>query len=172
LLLTRASGRRREMAIRTALGAGRVRVFRQLLTESLVLALAGGATGLLVGTWAIHLLNGSITHLQVTRIVPFRMDTGVYLFTLAVTLATGVLFGLAPGLESFKLNLTSSLREGGRSATSGRASRRVTNALVVIEVGMAVLLPARVSCFVVPLASSPWTAASTRIACSPCRRGC
>src|SRR6266436_3494479 len=78
LLLTRASGRRREMAIRTALGAGRIRVFRQLLTESLVLALAGGAAGLLVGTWAIHLLNGSVTHLQVTRIVPFRMDAGVY----------------------------------------------------------------------------------------------
>jgi putative ABC transport system permease protein len=140
LLLARAASRRREMATRTVLGAPRVRLFRQLITESLVLALAGGALGLVAGTWVVHILNHSITHLQVTRIAPFRVDAGVFAFTLAVALVTGVLFGLAPGLESSKLNLTDALRAGGRGGTAGRGSRRLSDVLVVFEVAMAVLL--------------------------------
>ena len=103
--------------------AGRrtARVLRQLLTESLVLALAGGAAALVVGNWAIRILNSSVTHQQVTRIVPFRMGVGVYAFTLAVTLATGVLFGLAPGLESFKRKRTNS-KAAGRAQAAARAA--------------------------------------------------
>jgi len=111
LLLTRSAGRQKEMAIRTALGAGRTRILRQLFTESAVLALAGGVVGLLLAIWGTSLISSYIPE-GIPRMGELGIDGRVLLFTLGASLLTGVFFGLAPALQYSDANLTETLKEG------------------------------------------------------------
>ena len=141
LLLARAAARTKEIAIRTALGAGRWRIIRQLLTESIMLALAGGALGLLFAMWGVDALRAVIPD-DVPRLLVagIRLDTRVLLFTFTVSVATGLLFGLAPAVQISKSNLNEALKEGGRSATAGAQRNYVRSLLVVSEVALSLLL--------------------------------
>lgn len=138
LLLVRAAAQRKEIAIRAALGAGRWRVVRQLLTESLLLAMIGGAFALLVAFWSVQLLR-TIMPDNVPRTDEIRIDGLVFAFTLLVSLVTGILLGLLPAIQAAKLNLSDVLKEGGRrSAAIGH--NRSRSVLVVAEVAMALVL--------------------------------
>jgi putative ABC transport system permease protein len=138
LLLVRAAGRQKEIALRTALGAGRFRVVRQMITESVLLALAGGALGTLLAVWGVELVKLSAGSIPPTAHV--RIDATVLGFTLLISLVTGVLFGLAPALRTMKLNLSESLKEGGRSPGEGAQRNRTRSVLVMLESAVAVVL--------------------------------
>jgi putative ABC transport system permease protein len=135
LQLARASGRLREMAVRTAIGAARARLVRQLLTESLVVAVLGGALGLLFSVWWIDLL---------VRRLPFWMsydlDWRVLAFTVASTLATVCLFGLVPALRTTRLTLHETLKDGGRGSTAGARHQRTQGGLVVGQLALCLML--------------------------------
>jgi predicted permease len=139
LLLTRAVSRQQEIVIRAALGAGRGRLIRQLLTENLLLALAGGAAGLILAKWGINLLL-SLKPANLARLSGVGVDLPVLLFTLAVSLVTGGLFGLAPAWSAVRSSVSESLRERGQSATAGGVTHRLRNELVVAELAMALVL--------------------------------
>jgi putative ABC transport system permease protein len=139
LLLARATGRHKEMAIRTALGASRVRVIRQLLTESVMLSLLGGAVGLLLAVWWSDLLI-ALGKEDIPRAVHVGIDWRVLAFTLGVSLFTGLIFGLAPAFHSSKTELVESLKESGRGTSAGIRRNRVRNVLAVIELAVAVVL--------------------------------
>ncbi|HWC76054.1 MAG TPA: ABC transporter permease, partial [Blastocatellia bacterium] len=136
LLLARAALRHKEIAIRTALGAGRGRVIRQLLTESILLAVIGGAIGVALANWGIAALL-SINEDRIPRANEIGIDIPVLLFTAGVSLLTGVLFGLLPALQTSKTDLHATLKEGGRS---GSARRTVRGLFVVAEVAFALVL--------------------------------
>jgi putative ABC transport system permease protein len=140
LLLARAASRSKEMAIRTALGAGRFRIIRQLLTESLLLSLMGGALGLLFAMWGIDALLAAMPD-DVPRLLVagIGLNTPVLIFTLVVSVLTGLLFGLAPALQSSKSNLNETLKDGGRTS-AGAGRQRVRNLLVISEVALSLLL--------------------------------
>ncbi len=138
LLLAKAAGRRREVAIRTALGAGRFRLVRQLLTESVLLGLVGGAAGLLIAVWLTQLMI-KFSPGDVPRLAQSQLNLGVLVFALAISILTGVLFGLAPALQVSKANLNTDLKEGSRGAAAFRRSR-VRSVLVVAEVALSLVL--------------------------------
>jgi predicted permease len=137
LLLARSTGRAREFAIRAALGASRQRVLRQLLTESVVLALAGGAFGLLLAAWGTRAAL-SVLPTALPRAEEIGLDPRVLLFTLAISLLAGILFGLAPALKMSPSNQQETLKEGGRGVSGSR--HRVQSVFVVAEMAMALVL--------------------------------
>ncbi len=139
LLLARAMTRHKEMAIRTALGASRLRVVRQLLTESVLLSLAGGAIGLILAVWWSDLLI-ALGKDDIPRALQVGLDWRVLVFTLLVSVFTGVAFGLVPAFQSTKTELTESLKEGGRGSGEGARRNRVRGVLVVAELAIAVVL--------------------------------
>ena len=140
LLLARATLRQKELAIRQALGAGRARLLRQLLTESLLLAAMGGVLGILAAFWGARLFQFFLppTHLPIGY--DFSVEGGTLLFTAALTLSTGILFGLAPALQTSRLNLSAELKEGGRTSGGALPHHRLRNALVVAEMALALML--------------------------------
>lgn len=139
LLLARSATRQKEIAIRGALGAMRTRLVRQLLTESVLLSVVGGLCGLLIAVAGIRTLM-TLTPPDIPRTKEVGIDLWVLGFTLLVSLITGVIFGLAPALQASKVNINESLKEGGRSATSGSGTRRVSNLLVIAEVAVSLML--------------------------------
>jgi putative ABC transport system permease protein len=139
LLLARGAGRRKEFALRTALGAGRTDIVTQLLTESILLAVGGGALGLLLASGAVYVLAHA-GPASVPRLAQASLDMRLFAFAMTISLATGILFGLAPAIHSPGKRLTTALNEGGRGGTAGRAGRRLRNVLVVAEVALAVVV--------------------------------
>src|SRR5262245_14525636 len=141
--LARASSRSREMAVRVALGAGRFALVRQLLTESMLLGLLGGVCGLLVSFWLMDFIRGSIPLDQIRYISGWeniRVNERVLIFTFVISLASGVIFGLVPALQSSRPDLNEALKEGGRSAGTGAVRQRLRKALIVAEVALALVL--------------------------------
>jgi len=139
MLLARSAAREREIAIRSALGAGRRRMVRQLLTESLVLAVLGGAAGILLGAAGTRLLV-SLAPEEIPQLQAVSLDFRALAFTLAVSLLTGVAFGLAPAFDASKRDLTESLREGERGSTEGPRRGRLRSLLIASEVALALVL--------------------------------
>ncbi len=145
LMLARAAARQKEMAVRLALGAGRARIVRQLFTESIMLSVLGGALGILFAYWGAHAIISFVSSNQPR---PLGFATGVDLrmlgFTVAVSLLTGILFGIAPTFRSARVDLTPALKEGeGSAASSGHPSRKwlsIGNALVVAQVALAIVV--------------------------------
>lgn len=137
LLLARVAGRQKELAVRKALGASRARLIRQMLTESILLALAGGALGLILAEGGMKLLP-TLGQEAIPQLRQIQLDAKVLAFTLIAALMTGILFGLAPALKSGRWNLVSSLKAGTRSSTTGFPSMR--NLLVVTQVGLALVV--------------------------------
>jgi putative ABC transport system permease protein len=139
LLLARATARQKEIAVRAAFGASRGRVVRQLLTESLTLALLGGLGGALLAKWGVGLLV-KLNAANLPRADEIGINASVLAFTLIVALLTGLLFGLVPALQSTRLDLTDALKEGGRGAGGGAQRHRTLSVLVVGEIALAVVL--------------------------------
>jgi putative ABC transport system permease protein len=139
LLLARAATRQKEMAMRAALGAGRLRIIRQLLTESLLLALTGGGLGLLLAFWILKLLIAFAPQ-EIPRLNAIGIDPWALGFTLLLSILTGVIFGLAPALQASRPDLNVTLKEGGALVTGGASRHRLRGLLVIAEVSMALVL--------------------------------
>jgi putative ABC transport system permease protein len=147
LLVARGESRQREVAVRLALGAGRGRLVRQLLTESLLIGVAGGAAGIALASWLLNAMVGAIPADQGMRGLAGSLDLRVLWFAIAVTLATSILFGLAPALRSTRVDLQSTLKEQGASVSQGRANIRLRKALIVAQVALTAVLLAGAGLF-------------------------
>jgi predicted permease len=147
LLVARGEARQREIAVRMAMGAGRWRLIRQLLTESLLISLAGGLAGLLVGSWTLGALVGSIPESIGASGLQAKFDYRVLLFALGISILTGLLFGLIPALRSTHADLQSTLREQGANVFGGKSNVRLRKALLVSQVALTVVLLAAAGFF-------------------------
>ncbi|MEY2508474.1 MAG: hypothetical protein QOH01_2803 [Verrucomicrobiota bacterium] len=139
LLLARATARSREISIRAALGAGRARLVRQFLTESVVLAVCGGVAGVILARWGLDALL-ALAPSSLPRMSEIHLDSGVLLFSLALSVVTGVVFGIAPALLAARSDVNEALKQGTRGSTEGGVRGRLRSALVVIEVTFALVL--------------------------------
>src|SRR5688572_27342026 len=139
LLLARVSSRQKEIAVRTALGASRWRIVRQLLTESLLLSIIGGAVGMGVSVWLTRLLI-AVSPANSPRFDEIGIDRRVFLFTLGITLLTGFVFGVAPALQASKLDLNQNLKESGRRGSGGEKHNRLGSLLIVSEIALSFML--------------------------------
>jgi predicted permease len=139
LLLARASARGKEIALRAAMGASRTRIIRQLLTESVLLSGLGGIAGLLLAQWGTEALIKTVPQ-NIPRISEIHLDASVLVFTLLVSLVTGVIFGLVPAWQASHVDLNSSLKSGTRTGGGGEGKGRVRNALIMAEVALALVL--------------------------------
>jgi putative ABC transport system permease protein len=148
LMLARSSGRQREFCVRAALGAGRVQLIKQLLLECVVLGLASAPLGLAIAYYGVYLLDNAVPRENVPYYIHWEVSPRVIAYTIALSAATGLVFGLAPALQAGRLNLQEALRDGARgSGQSGRRAR-VRNWLVIVEVAMALILLVGASLFV------------------------
>jgi putative ABC transport system permease protein len=139
LLLARAAGRERELAVRTAMGASRGRLLRQLLTESVLLASLGATAGLLIAAWGIDLLS-TFSAMEIARLNEVTLDRYALSFASLMALLTGMLCGFAPAWLSSRQSLSASLKEGARQATGGRGNQRLRGGLVVVEIALSLVL--------------------------------
>ena len=139
LMLVRSAARHREIAVRTALGAGRLRLLRQLLTESITLSVLGGAAGILLGSWGVNALL-ALNPIPLPRYNQIGVDWSVLGFTLIASVVTGIVFGLAPAWQSLRVDLNSALKEGGRGSVAETGQRRLSRLLVIAEMAMAMVL--------------------------------
>ena len=140
LLLARAAARRKELAIRIALGAGRLRIIRQLLTEGLLIAFLGGSVGLLFAYWGINFVRANMTFNEAISAVPLGLDWNVLLFALGVSLFCAVLCSLMPALKASRTDINTNLKDESRAASAGRSHSRLRTVLVIGEIALSLFL--------------------------------
>jgi predicted permease len=140
LLLARASARSREISIRMAIGAGRARIIRQLLIESVLLAIAGGFLGWLVALAGLHWFDNLSSNAHRPSWISFSFDTRPFVYLTAISIGAGILFGLAPALQLSRIDVNNAIKNGGRGAEGGMRGRRVSNLLVAFQMALCVIL--------------------------------
>src|SRR6516225_8477656 len=140
LLLARTTARRKELAVRSALGAGRLRLVRQLLTEGLLIGILGGGLGVVWAYWGIQLLRANMRFNTAISAIAFNLDRNVLLFATGATLLCALLFGLAPALGASRTDITTNLKEDGRAASRGRSHTRFRSVMVTLEIALAMFL--------------------------------